>query len=148
MTYVRPATAADMPWILEQLVAFDEFFGSSRSFFPSEESAEAKLAFLIEQHVVLVAERAGELQGFIAGLLSGSFYNETVIQLTELFWWVAEAHRGSRAALVLLNAFTAVGTARAHQVIMSLEDTSPVNPETLLRRGYRPKETSFLLEVS
>ncbi len=148
MTHVRSATAADMPWILAQLEAFDQFFGSSRSLFPSMEMAEAKLAWLVDQHVVLIAERADERQGFIAGLLQPSFYNDDVVQLTELFWWVAPEHRGGRAGLVLLNAFTAIGHARAHQVVMSLEDTSPVNPETLERRGYRPKETSFLLEVN
>lgn len=147
MSQVRPATPADAPWILEQLLAFDKFFGSSRSLFPSIEAAEGRLAFLMDGHVVLVADNGAELQGFIGGLLGPSFFNDEVVQLTELFWWVAEEHRGSRAALMLLNAFVAVGNTRAHQVIMTLEDKSPVNPVTLERRGFRPKETNYLLEV-
>lgn len=148
MTHVRPATAADTPWILEQLVAFDKFFGSSRSLFPSIEAAEAKLAFLVEHHVFLVAEHGDERQGFIGGLLGPSFFNDDVVQLTELFWWVAPEHRGTRAGLVLLNAFIAIGQLRADHVVMTLEDQSPVNPATLERRGFRPKETSYLLEVA
>lgn len=147
MSLVRHATPADAPWILEQLLAFDKFFGSSRSLFPSIEAAEGKLAYLLAHHVVLVAESGVELQGFIVGLLGPSFYNDDVVQLTELFWWVSPEHRGTRAALLLLNAFVAVGKARAHQVIMTLEDNSPVNPVTLERRGFRPKETNFLFEV-
>ena len=142
---VRPAVAADMPWILEQLHAFDQFFGSSRSLFPSMEQAELKLAFLIEHHVFLVAEH-GELQGFIAGMVGPSFFNDAHIYLTELFWWVAPEHRGSRAGLALLNAFVAKGRELADWVVMTLEAESPVNPETLTRRGFRPKETNFLLE--
>lgn len=144
---VRTATPADVPWLLEQVVRFDRFYGAQRSLLPpTMDVAEAKLLQLIE-HVFLIAEDVdrGRL-GFIAGLVVPHFFSDRET-LSEILWWVDEPFRGSRAGLMLLNAFVAYGRERSLDVIMTLEDVSPVNPETLLRRGFRAKETNFLLEA-
>lgn len=144
---VRPATLEDIPWLLEQLAAFDQFFGSSRSLFPSIEYAESTLALLITEHLFLVAESNGPL-GFIAGMVVPHTLNPAITVLSELFWWVAPQHRGSRAGLLLLNAYVAAGKQRAHWVTMTLEADSPVAPRCLEQRGFRLKETTYLLEVA
>lgn len=144
---IRPATAADLPWLLEQVVAFDRFYGARRSLLPpTVEKAEAKLAYLIG-HVFLIAEDAarGPL-GFIAGIVAPHWMSERE-QLSEILWWVDEPFRGSRAGLLLLNAFVAKGRALGCDVVMSLENNSPVNHETLFRRGFCAKETAFILEA-
>lgn len=145
---IRAATLDDMSWLLDQLAEFDQFFGSSRSLFPTMEQAERTLAGLIEEQVFLMAVNEREPLGFIAGVLVPHYLNPAITVLSELFWWVAVEHRGSRAGLVLLNAFDAIGDQRAHSVVMTLEADSPIHPKHLYGRGYRLKETSFLREVA
>lgn len=144
---VRPAESADVPWLLTELRAFDRFFGAARSLFPTDEQAETTLRWLIAEHVVFVASDVTGPVGFIAGTLGPHFFNPTLTYLSELFWWVTESARGSRAGALLLSAFLAYGKQHADCVVMTLEDASPVNPTSLLSRGFRLKETSYLLEV-
>ena len=145
---IRPATTADMPWLLEQLKAFDTFFGSSRSLFPDADTAERILADLIGTQPMLVAENGTSLVGFICGAIHPHPYNPDLTVLTELFWWVAEEYRGSRAGLALLNEFVSIGKAHADWIVMTLESESKVDPDHLYRRGFRMKEVSYLLEVA
>ncbi len=145
---VRNATTDDIPWLLDQLEQFAQFFGSSHSLFPSQDKAEETLQQIIANHPFVVAEQDESPVGFICGALLPHPYNADLIVLNEMFWWVAEEYRGSRAGLVLLNEFIAIGRRHAHWVVMTLEADSPINPETLYRRGFRPKETNYLLEVA
>jgi hypothetical protein len=144
---VRPATTDDIPWLLAELAAFDRFFGSSRSLFPSIEYAEGVLTGVMTDHLFLVAESPHGPAGFIAGTITPHGLNPAIVVLAELFWWVAPEHRGSRAALLLLNAYVAAGKARAHWITMTIEAESPIGPHMLYRRGFRFKEASYLLEV-
>jgi hypothetical protein len=144
---VRPATHADLPWLLDQLRQFDAFFGSARSLFPSVEQAEAIIGGLIDTQPILVADNDAGPVGFICGALHPHPYNPALIVLSEMFWWVAEEYRGSRAGLALLNEFIAIGERLAHWIIMTLETNSKLDPEHLFRRGFRLKELSYLLEV-
>lgn len=146
MITVRRATADDVPWLLEQLAAFDQFFGSTRSLFPDIDTARAIVSDLVTTQPFFVAGDS-DLVGFIAGYLTPHPYNPTIRVLTESFWWVDQEFRGSRAGLALLNALIAFGREHADWIVMTLEHESPVNPETLTRRGFRLKETSYLMEV-
>lgn len=149
---VRAATPEDVPWLLEQLRAFDRFFGARRSLFPDENTALQVLTGLLDAHVFLVAEQHADLDarpvGFLCGTLAGHPFNPTIRVLSEVFWWVAPEHRGSRAGLLLLDAFLAEGRARADWIVFSLETKSPVREATLTRRGFARYETSYLLEVA
>lgn len=85
--------------------------------------------------------------GFIAGFLYPHFFNPEIMTLMEVFWWVAEPYRQSRAGLKLFNQFLEFGKDRADQVIFTLEDNSPVKGSFLTKKGFRVKEHSFVLEV-
>lgn len=143
---VRRAIASDIPWLLGQLHEFDVFFGSSRSLYPDPETAEAIVSGLVAEHPFYIAENEREPIGFIAGAVHAHPFNPSLRVLSEMFWWVAQPFRGSRAGHLLLREFIAFGKANADWIVMTLEHESPVNPETLTRRGFRPKETSYLLE--
>lgn len=146
--FVRGAALTDVPWLLEQLMAFDKFFGASHSLFPDAELAEATITTLVESQPFFVAESVDGPVGFIAGAIVRHPYNPDLIVLDEIFWWVAEPFRGSRAGLLLLNEFIRYGERNADWIKMTLEQESPINPTTLTRRGFRPKETAYLLEVN
>lgn len=145
---VRPAEGEDIPWLLDQLRAFDEFVQAGYNLFPDLETARAKVDELVSTQPFFVSESDGELTGFICGYINYHFLNPALLVLTELFWWVIPEHRGTRAGALLYDAFMDVGMKEAHWIIMTLESNSPVKAETLTRRGFRHQETSYLMEVA
>lgn len=150
---VRPAESSDIPWLIEQLRQFAQFFGTKKSLFGNTSHAEATLQRLIESQPFFVADRgdAGENTerlGFIAGSLFPHPWNPDIRMLTETFWWVAPAARGTKAGLFLLDRFLDVGHEHADWIHFTLEAQSPVNPRTLERRGFALHERAYLLEVS
>lgn len=147
MIAVRAALHEDKPWILDQLQAFSQFFDSARPLFPTMEYADSLLSVLIETQLFLVSRDENGLTGFIAGFIAHHPLNPDITVLNELFWWVKPECRGSRAGLLLLRAYEDYGKQHAHWIVMTLEADSPVHPDTLIRRGFRPKETTFLKEV-
>jgi len=138
-----------------QCRAFSDFFGSSQSLMPDDETAVTKLVALMSEDVgcffvacVSDTGEEGKPVGFIAGLLGPHFFNPAITQLTELLWWVDVEHRGGKAGVRLLDCFTEYGRAHADWTVFTLEEKSPVNPASLERRGYRLHEKSYLLEVA
>jgi hypothetical protein len=145
---VRQAQHTDIDWIVHQLRKFSEFYGTKLSLFGDDAYARERLTWIIDCHVFLVADHSqhGPV-GFIAGLAQPHFFNPSIRHLAELFWWVDEAHRGGKAGLLLLRAFTDWGRENCDWITCSLEHHSPVKDETLTRRGFKIQERSFLLEV-
>lgn len=144
---VRKATLEDLPWVIHELKSFAEFYGTKRTLFPSEESAIAAIEDMIKNHIVYVFEKNSAPIGFIAGYYSVHPYNHDITVLSEAFWWVTPIHRNTRAGLELLNAFTEFGKKNAHWVVMTLEHKSPVRHETITKRGFKPIESTFILET-
>lgn len=151
MTMIRPATADDVTWLLEQLRDFDKFFGGKRSLFPSDPAvARAVVAELVDQHPFFVAQREDTdvRLGFIAGALAPHPYNPELVVLSELFWWVDPLfRRSSSAGARLLDHFVRFGQANADWIQMTLEAQSPIDAGALERRGFVLKERTFLFEV-
>lgn len=145
---IRQATPDDLDWLLGELAAFDRFVGATKSLMPDPETARETLSQMIVGQPFFVAERDGERAGFIAGVLHPHPFNPGLTMLTETFWWVVPAYRGGSTGARLLHAFEAFGQQFADWIVMSLEAESPVAPSSLTRRGYRPQETSYLLEVA
>ena len=151
---LRRAVEDDLPWILDQLVEFDKFSGYKRSLVADMDHAKRGVLDMIRAHFFMLAinPRLGiqypeTFLGFIAGWQTAHPFNPQLRVLTETFWWVAQEHRRSRAGLELLNAFTEWGALNCDMVIMTLEHHSPVNEKHLLRRGFKRKETAYLLEA-
>jgi hypothetical protein len=148
-TSVRRAKPDDIDWLLGQLKRFAQFYGTKKSLFGDEVYAREFLSQKIESHPFFIAENDSGPIGFISGYLHLHPYNPDIHVLNETFWWVDEAHRGSRAGILLLNAFLEFGYEySADWIVFTLESHSPVRDETLTRRGFRVHERSFLLEVA
>jgi N-acetylglutamate synthase-like GNAT family acetyltransferase len=154
---IRHAGLSDVPWLIDQLRAFDRFTGMARPNVPDDKQhARDLLETLIAEHVFLMATARHPLGGFrpfvpvgfIAGTVGPNVYNPTTLELHELFWWVSEEHRGSSAGARLLAAFEHAGRDRGvHRIWMTLEAESPVRSESLERRGFRLKETNYVMEL-
>lgn len=145
---IRRAELSDIDWLLGQLSNFAKFYGTKKSLFGSTDYSKAFLTVMINEHVFFIAdtEQFGPI-GFIAGTLEPHTYNPEIITLIESFWWVDEKHRGSKAGLMLLNAFTEWGKKNVDWIWMTLETDSPVRDSSLIHRGFKEQERSFLLEV-
>jgi hypothetical protein len=136
-------------WLLEELKKFDQFAGTRYSMFPeSEEDARGRLLNLIREHVFLVAERASERVGFVAGFIFQHHFNKDLLCLQECFWWVMPKYRGSSAGIRLLDAFKLAGESlEVDWIYFSMLPNTPASDRALLRRGFKLQDRLFLLEV-
>jgi hypothetical protein len=145
---IRGGRVDDVQWLLPQLKAFAQFFGTKKSLYLNDAHSTAVMLDLINRHVLFVAERDdGSPVGFIAGFLGVHPFNPEIKLLTESFWWVDPQFRGSRAAILLLEEFTNWGKANVDWITFALEAKSPVTERCLTRRGFQLQERSFLMEV-
>lgn len=157
MIRVRSAVADDVPWILEQLRAFDAAYHAPRSLYPREDYAQIMLRQLIDVGPFWVAEHILSADpeehrpytvswpvGFIAGMVSGHWMNPEIQVLTELLWWVDPQFRGTRAAALLLEEFVAFGREHCEWIICAIGRETQVNPRALERHGFEAFEQNYL----
>jgi hypothetical protein len=146
---IREARASDTDWLVHQLRAFSQFAGTEHQLFTSADDVRDRLPALLSLGPCFLAIQGDGLPvGFVSGYVGAHPYNPNLVVLTETFWWVDPAWRGTRAGLLLLNAFLAFGEEHADWIIFTLEHHSPVNERTLTKRGFRLHELSYLKEVS
>lgn len=143
---IRTATQADLDWLLIQLDDFAKFYKTKKDLFGDKVYARDYLSKLIDIHLFLIAEEGDTRMGFIAGLVVGHPFNPQISILQELFWWVPEEYRGTRAGLKLFNAFNEFGEEKCDWVSFTLENHSPVSDNFLTKRGFVEKETTYLRE--
>ena len=149
MSYqVRAAEKRDIPSLKSLLKDFSKFYGSAMPLYGDDAYIEAYLDMFIGTHLMLVAEsEESEVVGMIAGFMAPHIYNPQIRTLTEAAWWVAEEHRMSKAGKLLLDSFVEFGKENVDWIIATLEHDSPVGDEVFLKRGFKHKERSFILEV-
>jgi ribosomal protein S18 acetylase RimI-like enzyme len=147
---IRSANLLDVPWLLDQLREFDQFFGAKKKLFPRDtETATTVLEGLITNQPFFIAADTNGRQGFIAGALTQHPYNPELLVLWEMFWWVAPEYRGSTVGARLLHHFMEYGKANeADWIRMTLETGSPVNPKSLERLGFSEFERGYLWEAA
>ena len=143
---IRPATEADIPWLIEELKEFAKIIPDGIVKFPSDEYAADFLGGLVKDHVCLVESSR---KGFIAGAINRNPLNPEKVLLSELFWWVSPQYRRGTTGYRLLAAF--IKKARSLEcvdyVTVSLERDSKVGDNTIIRLGFRPMERTFVMEA-
>ncbi len=145
---VRWAGEEDIPWIETELLEFSQSIGTKHPLFPPDETIRrGTLQLFMRDHLFFVAERREELLGFIMGFLIPHPFNLKVTVLTEALWWVPPRHRGSRAGVMLLDAFVDWGKENADWVYFAIHRTTGMSDRALLRRGFREEQRQYLLEV-
>jgi hypothetical protein len=116
--------------------------------FPKDEKhIEGVMIKCVEDHLAYIAVSGDVRMGFITGLMHEHLYNPDIVCLSEMFWWVQEEYRGTRAGSMLLNKFVEYGKEHCDWVSLALETNSPVDPKHLVKRGFKHLETNYLLEV-
>lgn len=147
-TIIRNATVDDIEWLLPQLREFSKMCGLSRPIVGNDEHSRRFLAESIKAGPFFIAERDAIRLGFIAGEIHQHRFNPELKILSEMFFYVDPRFRFSRAGLMLLEHFKLHGKLHADLITFSLLDGSPVKTESLIKRGFRPMENSFVLEVA
>ena len=146
MISIREAVLSDIDWILPELKAFAEFYASEHNLFSDDDGFNRLiLKQLIDGHYFMVSCNDDIPTGFIAGLISQHIFNPKIKTLTELFFWVKPEARGNKSGSVLLNDFVKFGD-KYDWTIMTLEHNSPIKSESILKRGFKYKEQSFIKE--
>jgi hypothetical protein len=156
MYVVRRAEVRDIKPILSELESFSNYYGMEKYSFFSDDRAgmEEKLEYMIESHIVYVADYISEetgvtrsVVGVVAGLLTPHFFNPKLVTLAEQFWWVNEAHRETRAGLMLLKKFIETGKQVANILTFCLLKETPVRDRSLEHFGFKFVERAFIMEV-
>jgi Acetyltransferase (GNAT) family len=149
MITIRRGKHEDIAGILKQLESFSKFYTTRRSLYPSDpEYAVAGVKVIIDNHLVYVADHVDHgIVGLIAGFITPHFFNPEIRVLAEMFWWVDVEFRNTSAGARLFAEFLNWGKENADWVTMVLEHNSPVREETLLKRGFKLQERSYIYEV-
>jgi hypothetical protein len=145
--YVRKAKVADIPWLMAELEKFAAYYGVPQ-LFPSKREAFTALSDQVDTWVFYIAAINGKPVALCAGEIIPHPYNSALFVLVEKYWWTAEAHRGSRAGLLVFEAFLAHADQHHLAVSMSLLPHSKVNERTLTKRGFRLVELTYLKETA
>lgn len=144
---IRRGEYKDIPWIVTQLKVFSPYYGTKKSLFGDEEYVAAGLKETMDKHLVLVADKNGQLIGFIIGLVSNHLYNPSIRVLTQLLWWVDESKRFGRAGYMLLKEFVKWGKANCDWIAMGAIGQTQIKPTAFQRMGFKPFEITYLMEV-
>lgn len=143
----RRATLDDLPWIMAELPALDRFYGTMLAVLGDTEYVESRLAWLIDEHMVLIAVNdVGESVGFAAAMVGPHFFNPILSTLTLTLWWVQQEHRGSRAGGVLLDALESYAARHCHWMIVGMGVNCPVRAGSLTGRGFKLQESTYMKE--
>lgn len=138
----------DIPWVIKQLREFGDWYGTKLNMFGDEEYALQFVEMVAKSHVLLIASDNGERVGLIAGLFTPHMYNPKIRVLHELWWWVVESKRRCRAASMLLDEFTRIGREKCDWIQFgSVLGKTDVMGRTMARRGYKPAEVMYRMEV-
>ena len=142
VTGIRVATVEDLPAVLEMghhfyaQTDYHKWVREDPKFFAS------MCSMLFEQGRIFVADRGGELVGFLAALVFvHPFMNQKMV--TEIMWWVEPAHRGGTSAIRLLRATEAWGReCGAEAIQMGAWIGAHLDP-LYERMGFEARETMF-----
>lgn len=147
---VRRATLDDLPWLLAEARAFAaSYTGRGESLYPGDVHAtRVLLDFMNGQYLAVAEWEHGELVGFLAGIAAPHWLNPAITVAQEILWWVPEPARGTGAGRLLLEDFVAWGRTVAQQVTVTVESHAPFVGPVLAARGFAPRESLWLLEVT
>ena len=146
---IRQATIDDLGVIVRMSEQFYATTHYSHWAVFNAETVESLASNLIENHVMLCAEVAGEVVG-MAGLVVAPFmFNNDVTAAYEVVWWVNPEAQGSGIGMELLAAIEPACKAKGCTAIqMVMMANSPPKAAAIYERfGYGHSETSYTKEL-
>lgn len=91
----------------------------------------------------LVAKSDGVPIGAVGAILAPNMFNPDITTLVEVMWYVLPEYRNTRAGALLLKSFEELGKELADESTLSLLESSVVNRQSMLKRGWHVGEVAF-----
>lgn len=142
---VRQATQDDVPRIVAMSAKFyrTTSYAGWASFNP--DTVHDLASNLADNHVMLVAEDAGEVVGMVGLFVAPFMFNGDVTAAYEVVWWVEPEAQGRGAGKALLTAIEPACAARGCRAIqmVHLTNSPPQAAAIYERMGYAHTESSY-----
>lgn len=149
---IRPATKADIPEIVEMLIAFQEEAGCYGQITPCRESIGKWVADLSEKECVCVYEYEGEIAGTTALMICPSWFNFSQIIGQEMWWYIKPEYRGKHAIARRLFKWLETIAKERKLVALTVASTGTLKVDRLKdfyeRSGYKIWDVLYTKEVS
>ncbi len=142
---IRWARMEDIPRMVEMALAFYAQTPYPDLVASSKEQMAGLAIILMRDHILLVAEKDGEVVGMAALLVEPFIFNPSVRVANELVWWVDESARGGMIAARLLKAVEIESKKMGIDIIrMALMADSPRSADGIYRKlGYRHSDSHY-----
>ena len=142
---VRQATQDDVPRIAAMSAKFyrTTSYAGWASFNP--DTVHDLASNLAENHVMLLAEDAGEVVGMVGLFVAPFMFNSDVTAAYEVVWWVdpeAQGRGAGKALLAAIEPACAASGCRAIQMV-HLASSPPQAAAIYERMGYTHTESSY-----
>ena len=140
---VRRVGIDDYKEMMELMKEFSGHYGMGLE--PNESGFYNVFRMVLFNGVGVVALKDERIIGAIGGTYHNNLFNDTVIVLTELFWYVKPEFRGTNAGGRLFLEYEKAGYAGADYMTMTLLDTSVKSLDNgLKKRGFEQKERMYI----
>lgn len=143
--HVRKATLADVPAIVRMSERFYATTGYSRWAEFNAGTVAALAENLTANHVMLVAEHAGDVVGMVGLFVAPFMFNNDLKAAYEVVWWVDPEGRSTGAGKALLAAIEPAcrGAGCAAIQMVHLANSPPQAALLYERAGYGHSESSY-----
>lgn len=151
MVLVRAAITADIPAVValgQEMFALSTF-AQFTSYDAASVVATLDSLMVFKDGCVLVADDAGQVEGFVCALITPLYCNQAVRVLSELAWFVAPSKRKAGLGGMLMIGIEQ--WAAVHQVDVLHLSTLASAPEVgawYCARGFIPHEANYVRRVS
>jgi len=144
---IRSAVHEDIPHFLTMGRKFAE--AADEPF--DRESLTQHLEWILEDEhtIAYIVFDGDQAVGIVAGIWIPTFWDNSKITATELWWWVEEDARMSGVGTMLMDALESwARNAGAWRLgMMTIVGLAPGVEEIYRKRGFRPRENTFVKEL-
>lgn len=141
---VRDGNSADLPVVVEMAREFWAHTMYDEPFDP--DYVEYMAALAIDHGMLAILEVDGVVEGFTAGLKAPLLGNASVLNGTEIAWWVNPSARKGRNGIALMQHIEKMAKAQGVKYwnMIVMESCQPeVGAAIYERLGYKKSETSY-----
>ena len=143
---IRLATKFDMPRLIEMLWDYHDS-GNLPSMEISDDSTAKKILtrILVGGGIALVSEKDGHLNGMLLALLGPYLWDDSVLVVSEIVYWVDTEHRGGGVGSRLLEEYTTRCNDMVEQKKIKTFTVSQMEGQQLnyARFGFKPVEHTW-----
>lgn len=147
---IRKATQDDIPRIVEMAQCFYDQTEHAKHVPMKKECAAGLAIITMKQGTMLVAEKDGEVVAMLSAFIDNFTFNDEILMVNELAFWVDEAVRGTLVAVRLVKEARKI--CKANGVLffnMAALATSPAVTERIYKAmGLEPVANIYMQVLS